>query len=131
MADALAGRTILVVDDDAAALEVSQSILEHFGCEVLLAKDGQAGWDIYRKNANIIDLVLLDMTMPSMDGVAVLEQIRSVDERTPVVVMTGYTPSRAMERFGDVKPTDVLAKPFRVETFIETIQRNLTNSGSR
>ena len=92
--------TILVVDDDAAALEVSQSILEHFGCEVLLAKDGQAGWDIYRKNANIIDLVLLDMTMPSMDGVAVLEQIRSVDERTTVMVMTGYTPSRAMERFG-------------------------------
>ena len=122
--------TILVVDDDAAALEVSQSILEHFGCEVLLAKDGQAGWDIYRKNANIIDLVLLDMTMPSMDGVAVLEQIRSVDDRTPVVVMTGYTPSRAMERFGEVKPTDVLAKPFRVETFIETIQRNLTNSKS-
>jgi two-component system cell cycle sensor histidine kinase/response regulator CckA len=117
--------TILVVDDDAAALEVSQNILEHFGCEVLLARDGQAAWDIYRKNANIIDLVLLDMTMPSMDGVAVLEQIRGVGGATPVVVMTGYSEARIRERFGQIQPCDILSKPFRVETFIQTVQRNL------
>ena len=68
--------------------------------------------------------------MPSMDGVAVLERIRNVDFETPVVVMTGYTKDLAMERFEGVKPTDVLSKPFRVETFIQTIQRNLGQPAS-
>lgn len=82
--------TVLVVDDEAEICEVVQSLLESRGMRVLTASGGQAGVAVFRAHENEIDLVLLDMHMPDMDGLQTLRAIREIGPQARVIMSSGH-----------------------------------------
>ena len=78
---------VLVIDDEVNVRMLTGTLLKRLGYEVLLADNGQMGLELYRQDPP--DVIVLDVKMPEMDGVEVLKQIRSVDPKQPVIVVTG------------------------------------------
>ena len=78
---------VLVIDDQPDVRTLTGMLLKHLGYDVVLADNGQKGLDLYRQEHP--DVIVLDLTMPGMDGIEVLKLIRSVDPIQPVIVVTG------------------------------------------
>ena len=120
------GGRILVVDDSFATREVLADALEVQGYEVQTATDGRQAWDLVRQNPTAYDVVLSDVTMPRMDGLALLARIRREAPRIPVILMTGH-PDPAIpvqaQRLGAVA---VLLKPWGLEQLYQTLRRALS-----
>jgi two-component system nitrogen regulation response regulator NtrX len=117
---------ILVVDDEGAIRESLRMTLEYEGYECLLAATGQEGLTLLEREAP--DLVLLDVKMPGMDGMEVLERIRAVNETIPVVVVSGHgTISTAVEATKK-GAFDFIEKPFASDRVLVSL-RNALDQG--
>ncbi|MEO0424898.1 MAG: response regulator [Pseudomonadota bacterium] len=106
--------TVLVVDDEPDVREVSRAILERFGLTVMVASGGVAGVEMFREHHPEIDAVLLDMTMPDMDGASVFQEIRRIDPGVRVVLTSGYNEQDAVSRFAGKGLAGFLAKPIQL-----------------
>lgn len=113
-ADDLQGRRILVVDDEPAFREMIRLILEEDGYRVHLAANGIEALRMLRRSWQELALVILDLRMPGLDGLGVLEEIRSLSERLPVLVTTGYAGEEEKEEAVRRGAAKVLEKPYRV-----------------
>jgi PAS domain S-box-containing protein len=83
--------TVLLVDDEQIVIEAAEEMLKRLGYEVLSAENGQEAVDIYRKNHERIDMILLDMVMPAMGGGEAFDRIREVDPKAKVLLSSGYS----------------------------------------
>lgn len=83
--------TVLLVDDEEVILEVGQELLEAMGYQVLLARDGKEAIEVYRKNRDSIDIVLLDMVMPNMGGGKAYDRLKEIDPDIKVLLSSGYS----------------------------------------
>lgn len=118
--------TILLVDDEAVVRTTTKMILEHKGHTVLLAKDGLEGVNLFREDPNRISLVLLDLTMPHMNGDEALSHLQEIKPDVRVVLSSGYNESEIMRIFAGRKVSGFLQKPYRVNRLIEEIDRVLS-----
>ena len=80
---------VLVIDDEPRVRKLMDMLLSHDGYEVILADNGGKGLELYRHEHP--DVILLDLRMPQLDGIAVLKEIRRLDLKQPVIVLTGET----------------------------------------
>ena len=83
--------TVLVIDDEEDLRELVKDFLEPLGYRVLLASDGKEGLKVFRKMRERIDLVILDMIMPGMNGAEVFQQMRSLVPGVKVLLCSGYS----------------------------------------
>jgi two-component system cell cycle sensor histidine kinase/response regulator CckA len=83
--------TVLLVDDEEAIRQVGQELLEAMGYRVLLAKDGREAVELYAKNRDDIDLVLLDIVMPHMGGADAYERMKQMNPDVKVLLLSGYS----------------------------------------
>lgn len=104
--------TVLVVDDEPTVRTTAARALERFGFSVLLAADGRIGVELFRNHATTIACVLLDLTMPQLNGAQALQAIRAINPSTRVIVMSGYDEQEVLGRFADAVPDAFLHKPF-------------------
>ena len=87
---------ILVIDDEQGIRHLLDTLLRRKGYDVVLADGGRKGLELFRRERP--DVIVLDLKMPEMDGVTVLQQIRSVDLNQPVIILTGAgTPEREQQ----------------------------------
>ena len=87
---------ILVIDDEQGIRHLLDTLLRRKGYDVVLADGGRKGLELFRRERP--DVIVLDLNMPEMDGVTVLQQIRSVDLNQPVIILTGAgTPEREQQ----------------------------------
>ena len=113
--------TILIVDDEKNYLTILSAILEDEGFEVLTAQGGQEALEIHKTSD--LDLILTDMKMPLMDGIQLLENLKSVDPDLPVIMMTAHgTVDKAVEAIQKGAYTYVL-KPFDNERLIIYVKK--------
>ncbi len=127
-AEALQGRTVLVVDDEEDSRTLLRVTLEELGCRVLLARDGAEGLEVARRARP--DLITLDLMMPRMTGWEMLRGLRE-DARVrdiPVVVVSLVAGEEGRPVLGSV---DLLPKPVDRETLLPVLERNLERRGSR
>lgn len=113
----VAGRTgyrILVVDDEPAFREMIKLVLEDDGHEVLAASNGVEALKTLRTRAGDLSLVVLDLHMPGLDGLAVLEELQDFAPTLPVLVTTGYADAAEKETAISRGAGVVLEKPYRV-----------------
>ena len=114
---------ILVIDDEAAIRDSLRMTLEYEGYECLGAATGQEGLAMAEREAP--DLVLLDVKMPGMDGIDVLERLRSMNESLPVVVVSGHgTISTAVEATKK-GAFDFIEKPFASDRVLVSLRNAL------
>ncbi len=122
-ADALgtATGTILIVDDEEVVRTVGQDMLEALGYKVLTAEDGKEALEIYGKNRDRIDLVLLDMIMPEMMGGETYDRLRDMNSGVKVLLSSGYCidgeATAIMERGCD----GFIQKPFRLSDLSDKV----------
>lgn len=87
------GETVLVVDDEGPIRTIARQTLQALGYQVLLASDGVEGLDVYRQHQPDIALVLTDIMMPAMDGLAMVEALRELNPTAKVIGTSGLTTS--------------------------------------
>lgn len=116
---------VLVIDDDDAVRNVVATVLHHHGCRVLAAAGGPEGLDVYARHHRELDLVLLDLTMPGMDGGKVFARLRATPSHVPVVIMSGFREEELASRFTDEAPPTFLAKPFKADELMRALSRAL------
>lgn len=83
--------TILLVDDEQMIVDVGHAMLSELGYKVIIAKSGDEAMKIVKNTVEQVDLVILDMIMPGMDGGKAFDQIRQTCPSLPVILSTGYT----------------------------------------
>ena len=123
--DAPVGGTVLVVDDDATVRLFAKEALAFAGFQVLMASDGVEGVEIYRDHADQIDVVLLDMTMPRLDGEETFRELRRIRPDVAVVLSSGYNEQDATHRFAGKGLAGFLQKPYRTAQVIERVREVL------
>jgi PAS domain S-box-containing protein len=116
-----AGSTVLVVDDEYEVRDVIKDMLTSRGLHVLTAEDGAHGIETFKRHADEIDVILLDIAMPGRSGEEVLEEILAIRPGAKVIVSSGFIEESVAARFGDAKPAAFLHKPFTTDTLIESI----------
>ena len=103
---------VLVIDDEETVRRAARSALQRYGYTVLLAEDGQEGLHLFGEVHQRVLAVILDMTMPVMDGRETLRRLQSVDPDVPVVLSSGFSQVEAASRFAGLGITDFLQKPY-------------------
>jgi signal transduction histidine kinase/CheY-like chemotaxis protein len=114
-------RAILVVDDEDSVRRLAKSMLERMGYDVVTAASGRQAIEIYRQHRDRIHGVLLDLTMPHMDGHQTLLALRDVDPGVRVILTSGFSEQEVAERFGDARPTAFIAKPYTLQMLGEAL----------
>ncbi len=113
--------TVLVVDDEAAVARLLCDVLENFGHHTFKALDGEEGLEIFRAHHEEIDVVLLDLIMPKLEGERCLEEMLAIDPEAVVVIATGlFLDDVARERL-EPKIKGFLTKPFEVRDVLHAI----------
>lgn len=115
------GLTVLVIDDEDDVREVAEAVLTRRGARVLVAEDGPSGIELFRANADTIDVVLLDMTMPGMTGVETMRHIAAIRSDVKVVLSSGYAKEEALGRMDEVQPVDFVQKPFSADGLVGSL----------
>ena len=113
---------VLIVDDDEAVLEITEEFLRRAGREPRLASCGREAIDLFQKGSAEIGVVVLDLTMPDIDGREVLQSIRRVRADVPVILATGHAPDRLTANFSDDSRVSFLQKPYDPEQLLEAIR---------
>ncbi len=117
--------TILVVDDEDAVRQTATRILERFGFTVVSAADGRQGVDLFARNPREFRLVLMDLTMPVLDGIEAFNEIHRLASDVPVILMSGYNRSESAERFSGRGLAGFIQKPFEAHRLAEAITHAL------
>lgn len=123
--------TLLVIDDDETVRMVTSLMLESYGFRVLTAKDGPSGVETYRANAAQIKAIVLDYTMPQMDGEEVFHEVRKIRADARVLLVSGFNEADATGRFAGKGLAGFLQKPFTSETFKEKLRSILPECEAR
>lgn len=120
--------TILVVDDERDVRDLAAASLRKNGFEVQTVEDGATAIALVQRQPDLFDGVLLDLTMPQMDGLRTLEKLRQIRPKLRAILMSGFDPTQAHDRSG-VKPDLFLSKPFGVVEIVECVGRLIDGAG--
>jgi two-component system, cell cycle sensor histidine kinase and response regulator CckA len=113
--------TILLVDDEKGVIEVCSEMLEHLGYQVKAAPDGVEALKVLKTNNQMIDLVILDMVMPRMNGEETFEQIKALYPGMRVLVSSGYSRESEIEKMIEKGCNGFIVKPFDMVTLSEKL----------
>jgi len=106
-------KTVLIIEDDEALLNSYAEALESAGYSALTALDGYKGLDLMSKNLGNIELVLLDLMMPGVDGLEVLRTVKDNEEKygeSPIVVLTNMTSENVIKEAFSLGANSYLVK---------------------
>ena len=117
--------TILVVDDEETVRMVTARALEHLGFTVLTASDGQQGVDTFAKHADEVRCVLLDLTMPQLNGEEAFRRIHALRPSVRVVLMSGYSEADSADHFACQDLAGFVQKPFDLAGLRDTVRHAL------
>ncbi len=106
--------TILFADDESMVRDVVETMLDQLGFRVLTAVDGIDCIEKFRDKISEIDLILLDITMPRMDGDEAFTEIKKLSKDVPVIIASGYSEHEIITRFPGEYPDGFLQKPYSV-----------------
>ncbi|RLL54062.1 PAS domain S-box protein [Mariprofundus sp. EBB-1] len=105
---------ILVVDDEASLRQTARLMLEDIGFDVMTAVDGVDGVELFAREYAQIDAVLLDMTMPNMDGKTAFQEMRKIDPEAKVILSSGYNEQEATSHFAGKGLAGFIQKPYQL-----------------
>lgn len=119
--------TVLVVDDEEVIRKVAKSILERFGFQVLLAENGREAVDIFEQMLDQISVVILDLTMPVMNGEEALRRIKAMNPHVPILLSSGFNEMEAIQRFAGKGLAGFVQKPYTSGRLAEKLKGVLEN----
>ncbi|MFT7676278.1 MAG: two-component system cell cycle sensor histidine kinase/response regulator CckA [Planctomycetota bacterium] len=115
------GARVLLVDDEDSVQQVLCGMLEFAGYEVLQAKDGEEAINEFRARGAEIDCVLLDLSMPKLDGDEAFSELKKLRSDVRVILSSGFTERQVLSRFEGEGLAGVIQKPARMHVLLEKI----------
>ncbi|MCK5131152.1 MAG: PAS domain S-box protein [Candidatus Sabulitectum sp.] len=109
------GGTVMFVDDEPLVRDVVETMLNQFGLNVISAVDGLDCLNKFKENILKVDLVILDITMPNMDGDEAFREMKKLRSDIPVIISSGYSEHEVIARFPDEYPDGFLQKPYSAD----------------
>jgi two-component system, cell cycle sensor histidine kinase and response regulator CckA len=122
--------TVLLVDDEAAVRSVGRDMLRVLGFQVLTAKDGLQAIELYRAHCGMIRFVLLDLTMPQLDGEQTFRELKRIDPGAQVIISSGFSEIDVTQRFADAELLGFIQKPYRLSELREALRGMLPKSAA-
>ncbi|WP_341524537.1 response regulator [Nostoc sp. UHCC 0302] len=113
------GELVLVVDDEAKILETTKLTLETYNYQVLTARDGIEAIALYAKHQNEINLVLMDMMMPSMDGATTIRALQKINSLVKIIAVSGLVANDQLVKTAGIKT--FIAKPYTTKELLQTL----------
>jgi PAS domain S-box-containing protein len=117
--------TILLVDDEQMIIEVGQAMLERLGYLVVVCRDGQEAVNVITDIGKKIDLVILDMIMPGMDGGTTFDRIREIQPDMPVILSSGYAINGHADKIMRRGCNGFIQKPYNISDLSQKISKVL------
>jgi CheY-like chemotaxis protein len=115
--------TVLLVDDEEMIVDVGSKMLERLGFKVLVARNGKEAIEIYEKNRDDIEAVVLDMIMPDMGGGETYDKLREIKPDVKVLLSSGYSLDDLAAEIMDRGCNGFIQKPFDIEKLSESIRK--------
>ena len=116
-----AGRVLLVADDERVLRETIRDFLVSLGFTVHLAADGRQAVALFRAHHRELAAVLLDLSMPHLDGAAAHAEMQNIDSTCPVILMSGYSEDEAVQRLATRGIARFLQKPFAMKSLLDAL----------
>lgn len=113
---------VLLAEDNKTNQLIAKSLLEQVGIEAIIANDGKEAVELYQKHSDIIDLILMDLHMPVMNGYEAAEKIRKFSSKVPIVAMTADVILGVRDKCEQSGIFHYISKPFNPDHFIQTIK---------
>ncbi|MBC7365944.1 MAG: response regulator, partial [Undibacterium sp.] len=120
---------VLIADDEETIRSTAARMLRALGFDTALVANGREAVDAFRENPGAYALVLLDLTMPHMDGEQAFTELRRLQPDVRVVLMSGFNRQEAVARFTGKGLASFLQKPFSMEALTEVMQSVLSGEG--
>jgi PAS domain S-box-containing protein len=120
--------TILLIDDEKMILDVGIELLEELGYTVMSAMSGQEAIDIFEKDRDQIDLIIMDMIMPGMGGGETFDRLRAIDPNIRVLLSSGYSINGQATNIMHRGCDGFIQKPFNMNQLAEKVQKILVNT---
>jgi len=118
---------ILLVDDEAMLTETVSHMLESMKYKVIIVQDGKQAVGMYNKNGDDIDLIIMDIQMPGMDGIEAADLIWKKNPKAKIIFSSGYADPVKLEELQRKGVKELLRKPYRMDDLVEIIQKTLNN----
>ena len=122
---ALQEDTVLLVDDEPFVRKATSSMLRKGGYSVLTASDGREALEVYQEHSSSISCVLLDLTMPKMDGEETFDELRRLGCEVPILLCSGFDSEETAERFNGKDVAGFLHKPYRMKELLGKLKAAL------
>lgn len=117
---------IVVVDDEPVALEFCRSTLIRAGYNVFTASGGEQALTYFQPNRSPVDLGLIDVVMPGMNGLELVKRLEKLNLDTRIVLMSGYSPDEVKKIMGDeASRYRSMWKPFEAATLVQMVKNVL------
>jgi len=116
------GEVVLVIDDEESILTITQQTLEAFGYRVIVAHDGAEAIALYAQNRDTITVVITDMVMPIMDGVATINALMRINPRVLIIAASGLNANGRVAKAANAGVSHFLPKPYTAETLLITLR---------
>ncbi|MDA0321905.1 MAG: PAS domain-containing protein [Verrucomicrobia bacterium] len=117
--------TVLIVDDEPTVMHTAVGLLSKMGFDIMTAVDGREAVSVFERHCHQIVCVILDLTMPEMDGVEAYQHLRKIHARTPIVISSGYEESELDDRFTGPGIFAFLQKPYQRSALEATMRKVL------
>lgn len=118
---------ILIVDDEDAMRLTSEAILTDLGYDVALAENGQEAIEYMASHKAQVDLVILDMIMPVMNGMKCFEKLRELDKNIPIILSSGFSHRRDVDLLKKEGLNSFIQKPYNAATLSKAVAKVLKN----
>ena len=122
-------KTVFTVEDSQVVRGIIKQVLQSEGFDVLEANDGREALEIIKTKKPKVDIYILDVNMPNMDGITLLGEIRKFDTTTPIVMLTTETDKSKIIKAKSLGATGWVIKPFEREPFLKVIRMLLEKEG--
>jgi CheY-like chemotaxis protein len=124
----LIGKMVLVVDDEPLMMNLARDILTKEGATLFSASNGEEAISFLQTNHQILNLVLLDVIMPKMDGIKAFREIRKLAPNLPVIFVSGYAESESISTLRKSGNVHFIQKPYRSAALLELVSKALEES---
>ncbi len=114
-----------MVDDEDVILNLVRNILSRQGFDILIARSGRQACEIFEQEKDRIDLVILDMIMPGMDGKETYEKLKRFSPHMRVIISSGYGKVDSPIEVSQEKKTGFVQKPYNIDILVDEVNRVL------
>jgi CheY-like chemotaxis protein len=120
-----------VIDDEPFVLELLKDVFTDANFKVIEALNPAEGIELYRQHQQSILMVILDYSMPGMDGKAAFHELLKINPDVKVMLCSGYTEEEIKSAFGDIQPQAFIQKPYKPSSLLEKASNMLTRKNSK